>query len=221
MNRIGPRPTGAALFAAVVRDPNGPSGKAFDNFFYDLVLRYVKKRHRLLGQEAGRLTGAGGNLAPALPPDRIDEAAHMTAVIALRRAKKTARSFDPAAGSAEAWILRSAALAYVEVAQDLTDFKRRLTAVPTEEGQLTAAADAAREACDVAELIARRQLISDAFAALPDDERRALILTRTYGYSYSAAADLMFGEPGETKKIDLLLQAAARKLARVRADNPA
>ena len=71
-----------ALLNAVAREPSPTAVRAFDEFFYPLIVAYIRKRHRAIGSER----------APSVERHQLDEAAHMTALIGLRRARASARS---------------------------------------------------------------------------------------------------------------------------------
>jgi DNA-directed RNA polymerase specialized sigma24 family protein len=198
-----------ALLNAVGRDPSPTAVRAFDEFFYPIVLRYVLKRHRFIGLEIARRTGAGGvSAAPMLADHQVEEAAHTTALIALRRARASARRFDPEAGDPVAWVVGAAAFAYVEVAK----------AMRREREDLAPGADVAPERAtpsedQPADILERQDLLDDLFLVLGDEERAVVILVLRYSYSYAEAAEVLLGDPAATKRIDYLLQSARRKLA--------
>lgn len=100
----------------------------FDALLYPVVLGYVKQRNRSLGETIARRTG-GVNPAPIVEAQDLDEVAHETTLLALRRARASAGRFDATLGSAVSWVLRAAAFAYLEVARKYAR-DRRLAPLP-------------------------------------------------------------------------------------------
>lgn len=198
-----------ALINAVGREPTPTAVRAFDEFFYPVVLQHVRKRHHHIGVEMGAKLGVGGSAAPRLTTEQADEAAHITAIVALRRARASARQFDPALGTAVGWVLRAANFAYLEVARQLARDHAELV-----DGQEPPPEPVAPPATtDPAEIFQRQATLDHLFLVLGDDERRVVTLVLRYKYTYAQTAEIMFGDSNATKRIDHLLQAARSKLA--------
>lgn len=196
-----------SLLLAVGRDSTPTAAKAFDEFYYPFIREYVLERHSLIGFDVAKWAGASGSAAPDLAPEQLDEASHRATVTALRRARASAVRFDPALGTAIAWVRRAAAYAYVEVAKELAAERAGLARESEVPDQVPAAGE------DVAETLSRQQLLDDLFLVLSDDERRVVALVLRHGYTYKEAAHTLLGSPDETKKVDRLLQSARQKLA--------
>lgn len=199
-----------ALLNAVANAPTPTAVRAFDAYFYDLVRDYIRRRHRFLGSQVAAATGATNNPAPPLSADRLEEAVHITATIALSRARASAGRFDPAKGRAVMWVYRAAIYAYVEVAQTFAEEQSEL--LTDAEARAVQARPSGRPLDDPAELVASQDLVDDLFLALTDDERAAFILRTEYGFSYAEIAEVMLGTAGQTKRVDYLLQRARAKL---------
>ncbi len=199
---------GLRLMLGVADEPTPQLIRAFDAYFYPLVVHYVRKRRYTLGRMAGRAAVPDG----VLPADRRDEAAHMTAVIALNRARASAKDFDPERGTAEDWVLRAAAWAFQETTRDLTDRRRRLKLVATDDDELQRQVDDRRTAPDTFEIVAARERLASIFELLTAEEQHAVILCRRDGHTYAEAAEILFGDAEATKRIDRLLQSATVKL---------
>lgn len=197
-----------ALLNAVAREPSRTAVLAFDEFFYPLIFAYVAKRHHTIGIEMGAKLSVGGSAAPHVPSTQVDEAAHVTALVALRRARASASQFDATLGSPIGWVLRAAGYAYLEVARQLAQ----------DQGELLEDDEQDRPAptalTDPAEILARQSEIDDLFLPLSDDERRVVNLVLRYKYTYAQAAEIVFGDAKATKRVDHLLQSARTKLAR-------
>lgn len=198
-----------ALLNAVGREPTPTAVHAFDEFYYPLVVSFVRKRHRAIGLEVAAKTGATGSAAPLLSLRHVEEAAHVTALVALRRARASARGFDPALGSPTSWVLRAASFAYVEVAKRLARDDERLGDPDTE----AEAQPAPPDISDPAVLVEQHAQLDDLFLVLGDDERRVVVLVLRYSYSYAEVAAVLFGDATATKRVDRLLQSARKKLA--------
>lgn len=196
-----------ALMNAVARDSTTAAVQAFDEFFYPLVIDYIVERHGSIGFDVAAWMGASGSAAPELDEHQIEEAQQRAALIALRRARASAARFDPAQGSPVGWVLRAAAYAYVEVAKQLARDQDELAASPE------ALETVASPAEDLADTLARQQLVDDLLLVLSDDERRVVALVLKHEYTYKQAAQRLFGSTDEAKRVDHLLQSARKKMA--------
>jgi RNA polymerase sigma factor (sigma-70 family) len=197
---------GKQLLLAMAEQPTPDVAAAFDTFFYPIVKRYVLKRRLTLQRLAPTIT------LPTLTGDKLEESAHRTAIVACARARAAAREFDPAKGSAEAWVLRNAAYAYREVADDLRDSRRQLKAVPTDDEQLHDEIDRRRSAPDPADLVEARERLQSVFELLTEEEQRVIILCRRDGHTYEEAAEILFGDASKTSRIGRVLRSALLKL---------
>jgi DNA-directed RNA polymerase specialized sigma24 family protein len=211
--RPGDSQRALALLNAVAREPSPTAVRVFDEFFYPLVVAYVRKRHRMLGLEVAARSGNGGSAAPLLSRHQIDEAAHVTALTALRRARASARRFDPERGSPVAWVLRAAGFAYVEVAKAMAQDERRLMTQAEADAEADIGQPAPAAMSDPAEAVAGQDLIDQVFLVLADDERAVAILRLRYDSTYAEIAEALFGDASATKRVDHLLYSARRKLA--------
>lgn len=197
---------GEELLLALAEQPTPDLAAAFDTCFYPIVKRYVMKRRLTLQRMAPNIT------LPTLTGDALEESAHRTAIIACARARAAAREFDPAKGSAEAWVLRNAAYAYREVANDLKDSRRQLKAVPTENERLQDEIDQRRSAPDPADVVAARERLQSVFELLTEEEQHVIILCRRDGHTYEEAAEILFGDANKTSRVGRLLRSALLKL---------
>jgi DNA-directed RNA polymerase specialized sigma24 family protein len=202
-----------AVLNAVAREPTPTAVHVFDEFFYPLVVAYVRKRHRKIGLEVAGKSGSGGSAAPLLSRHQLDEAAHVTALTALRRARASAGRFDAERGSPVAWVLRSAAFAYVEVAKQMAQNESRLMTSAEADTDARVGRSASASTSDPAQVVASQDLIDQVFLVLADDERAVAVLRLRYDYTYTEIAEALFGDADATKRVDHLLHSARRKLA--------
>lgn len=199
-----------ALLNAVAKAPTPTAVRAFDAYFYGLVCNYIRRRHRFLGDQVAASRSTMSNPAPPLSPERLDEAVHMTATIALSRARASAGRFDPAQGRALMWVYRAAIYAYVEVAQTFAKEQRELLTEAEVQAAEVRTSESHRD--DPAAIVASQDFVDDLFLVLTDEERRAFVLRTEYGYSYAEIAVVMLGTAAQTKRVDYLLQRACEKL---------
>ncbi len=220
MSPIADEDISLALLNAVAREPTPTAMRAFDEFFYERVKRHIHRYHRSMG---GIFATAQMDLrsAPPLRADQVDEAAHVTALRALRRARASASQFDPEKGSAEGWVLRSASFAFVEVAKEMAGINRVGRMEIMESSELEKHLDESTTGRDPAQQVIDQEEIVLMFAELSDDERRAALLCWRFEFSYAGAAEVMFNDPGRIKRIDKLLQQARVKLRAVRSQEEA
>lgn len=186
----------------------------YDTLLYPLIYAAVKKRGRLLASQAARLTGTDAMPLPTVPVCDLDLIANDVAVQALERARATAQRFDPARGDGLMWAFRAASFSYVDVVRATYGTRRALVMVPTEDEQLTQAADGAGCAPDPAVVIEQRAALDAALATLTDAERFVVLATMHYGLSYAETAQLLFGDAGLARRVDRLRQSARRALAK-------
>lgn len=210
------RDTGTLLLLALAEESTPQLVKEFDNCFYPIVKRYVLKRRLTLNQMARGVSLPNVHLEG----ERLEETAHQTAVIACARARAAAAEFDPARGSAEAWVLRNAAYAYREVAANLADSRRRLRAAPTDDAALQDEIDSRHEAPDTADVVVARERLHSLFELLDETERNVVILCRRDGYTYAQAAEILFGDASKTSRVGRVLRLALFKLNQSPSNNP-
>ncbi len=185
----------------------------YDTLLYPLIYAAVKKRGRLLANQAARLTGTNGMPVPTVPASDLDLIANDVAVHALERARASAQRFDPARGDGLMWALRIANFSYIDVVRATYGTRRTLVIVPTEDEQLTEAADRAGCAPDPAVVIEQRAALDAALGALTREERFVVLATMHYGLSYAETAQLLFGDASQVRRVDRRRQSARRALA--------
>lgn len=207
---LAARATGLLLAVADGRDG---AATAYDTLLYPLVLAAVRKRGRLLAAQAQRLTGTDGFAVPVVPDCDAEWVANDVTVLALERARAAAARFDPARGDGASWALRQAAFAYVDVVRGAYGTRRSMTVTPVEDGDLEAPLAREQAGISTEELVETKAALDHALAALPDLERRAVLFVRYYGLSYAETAELLFGDAGQTRRVDKALQSARRRLA--------
>jgi DNA-directed RNA polymerase specialized sigma24 family protein len=205
---------GRELLAALARDPDSDCWRQFDALFYELVWKYLRTNHAKLAARVARYLKVDGAVAPDVLLEEVDEVAHEATKIALRRVRENAARFDPARGTPTRWVIGSAEYAYTEVAKAVVAARRSdrlgfvspadLVEVPdpnptTEEHVLRHLDDA-----DALEYAARHT---------SELEFAAIRLVVTLNYTYAEAAELMFGDPSMTKRVEGLLTRGKRKLA--------
>lgn len=85
---------GRELLTELAVDPDSESGKLFDALFYPPVSRYLRANHAALAPRVARYLSVDG-VAPDIQRDEIAEVAHEATLIALRRVRQNAATFDP------------------------------------------------------------------------------------------------------------------------------
>lgn len=204
--------TRASLLLRAIAAGVPGAAQDYDALLYPLVYSMVKQRgHRLAARAAG-LTGTDVMAVPVVPACDADLIANDVAVHALERARSTARRFDQARGDGVTWALRAAAFSYVDVVRATYGTRRALTIVPTEDDQLTKAADAAHVTPDPAIIVEQRATLDAALAALTREERFVVLATMHLGLSYAETAQQLFGDPNQVRRVDRLRQSARRAL---------
>lgn len=199
-----------ALLNAVAVDSTPTAVEAFDDFFYEHIIAYIRRRHRSLGAEVARRKGLPANPAPPVDRDRLEEACHIAANITLDRARARAATFDPSRGRVATWIYAAAAFAYVEVAKQF--FKEQSELLTDVEARAAQDRPSTSPLDDPAAFVASQDYIDNLFLALTDDERMAFALHTSDGYTYAEIAEQILGSADQTKRVDYLLQQARIKL---------
>lgn len=200
----------AMLLRAVAADPNGPHARAFDEFFYPAMVWFSLNRARALARTMLRPTGRPETMVyvPSARTEDVDAIAHDTATRALTRARTTAALFDPVRGDAIDWVLRNAAVSYVDTVRAAYG-RRGLVMEPTEEAELERIVNSHMSPPPTPEVVA---MVDSCFQALTPDESRAILLRERFGYTYDEIAVTIFGTATARKRVDHLLQSARAKL---------
>jgi RNA polymerase sigma factor (sigma-70 family) len=205
---------GRQLLAELAADPASDCWRQFDALFYELVWKYLRSCHRVLGARVARYLGVEGDVAPPLQPGEVEEVAHDATKVALRRVRQNAARFDHERGTPTKWVIGAAEYAYVEVAKTIAAARRpdRTRFVPPEELFDIPDSNPTTEE-HVLRHLQDEEALADAAEHLSEKEFAAVRLTITAGYSYAEVAELMFGDAAMTKQVDGLLTRGKRKLA--------
>lgn len=207
---------GRELLAELAADPDSDCWRQFDALFYELVWKYLRASHEKLPARVARYLSVDGVVAPEILPEEVDEVAHEATKIALQRVREKAGRFDPRRGTPTMWVIGAAEYAYVEVAKTIAGARRsaRLAFVPLEDLLDRPDANPTTEE-HVLRHLQDAEALEDAANHVSEKEFAALRLVLTAGYSYSEAAELIFGDATMTKQVDGLLTRGKRKLAEV------
>src|SRR5689334_19674978 len=97
---------GRALLARLAEDPEDlDCARRFDSLFYEVVWRYLRAKHDVLGKRVARYLGRSGSVAPPVLAEEVDEVAHDATATALRRVRNSAARFDPRRGTPVQWVI--------------------------------------------------------------------------------------------------------------------
>jgi RNA polymerase sigma factor (sigma-70 family) len=202
-----------ALLLAVAQDPASQVARAaYDSWLYPLLLSTVKRRGRWLATAGSRAVGAQLSV-PSVPDGDLNDVAHMVTVEALERARASARRFDPRRGDGASWAVGALGVAYVDVVRREYRARRLLQEVPADNDDLADLANrqAASAQSDPAVQYEIVEAIDAALDRLTADERFVLLARLQAGMSYAEIAEYM-RPPGDSKKVDRLLQSARAKV---------
>lgn len=205
---------GTDLLAAITRGDDPDAAQRFDALFYELVWRYLREHHAVLGARVARYLGVDGVVAPAVEAREVEEVAHDATSRALRRVRQNASRFDPTRGEVTHWVIGAAEFAYIEVAKEIAKARRspELAFVdPYDLLDVPSASPTTEE--HVLKHLMDEEALGDAARHLTFREFAALRLCITAGYSYAEAAEKILGDPQLTKQIDGLLTRGKAKLA--------
>lgn len=92
--------------------------------------------------------------------------------------------------------------------------RRTLQQVPTDGEALVAACDTREQDPGPAVRYEQQEALDRALARLEPAERKAVLLSKQYGYSYAEIAALLLGDPHAVREADRLLNGALRKIRR-------
>jgi DNA-directed RNA polymerase specialized sigma24 family protein len=206
---------GRALLARLTFAPDDvDAARRFDTAFYELVWRYLRARHDVLGARVGRYLGRPGAIAPRLLESEVDEVAHDATATALRRVRQNAAKFDTTKGSCTGWVIGSAEFAYVEVAKAIVTARRSEALKFVDPNDLVNVEDPGQSTEEhVMRHIGDAEALADAAEHVSQLEFAALRLRYTAGYSRAEAAEVIFGDQSMAKAVDRLVERGARKLA--------
>lgn len=189
------------------------AAREYDTLLYPLIFAWVKRRNRSLASQAARLTGATGQYVPGVPESDLEWIANDVAVHALDRVRANATKFDPARGDGASWALRQAAISYVDVVRNAYGVRRTMSVVPVEDQDLDDLLHRGGGGMDPATVVEQRAALDAVLSALPDQERRVVLLVLHYGFTYAETAEIVFGDASRTKRVDRLLQSGRRRIA--------
>lgn len=205
---------GARLLAALAADPEDEAcAREFDSLLYPLIWGYLRANHVVLGGRVARYIGVEGAVAPQILPEEVDEVAHAATVVALRRVRNHPGRFDPDRGTASGWAINAAEFAYVEVAKDIVRARRSVELQYKDPVDIAELADAPSHESAVERRIVDAEDLADAASHVSELEWTALRLVITLGYSYTDAAEKIYGDSSMSNHVDNLLQRGKRKLA--------
>ena len=170
------------------------AARQFDSLYYEIVWRYLRTNHSVLGRRVARYLGQEGTLAPALLAEEVDEVAHDATATALRRVRSNATRFDPARGTPTHWVLGNAEYAYVDVAKEVVRARRSELLKFVDPGDLLEAKDPSPSTEEhILGHIADAEALAEVAKHVSEREWIAIRLRITVGYSRGETALLMFG----------------------------
>jgi len=206
---------GRALLARLVDEPdNEKCATQFNELYYEIVWRYLRAKHGVLGTRVARYLGLPGAVAPQILAQEVDDVAHDTTAKALTRVRENATKFDAAKGTPTQWVLGAAEFAYIEVAKAVVKRRRSerlefvdpLDLLDEPDSNSTTEEHVLRQLEDA-------EALADAARHVSEKEFLALRLRATAGYSRGEAAEAIFGDAEMKKQVDGLVERGARKLA--------
>jgi DNA-directed RNA polymerase specialized sigma24 family protein len=206
---------GRELLAELASDPDSDCWRQFDALYYELVWKYLRANHQMLGTRVARYLGVDGVASSQVLAEEVDEVAHEATTIALRRVRQQAARFDPDRGASTMWVIGAAEFAWVDVAKTIVSGRRSEDLIFTAPGDLLDFADPRPTTEEhVLRHLHDADALADAASCLTDKEFAAVRLVITAGYSYAEAAQLIFGDATKTRPVDGLLTRAKAKLAK-------
>jgi len=207
--------TGRALLVRLAEDPEDVDcARRFDSLFYEIVWRYLRAKHDVLGERVARYLGRPGSVAPAVLAEEVDEVAHDATATALRRVRQTAARFDPRRGTPTQWVIGAAEYAYVEVAKEIVRARRSDMLRFVDPSELLEAEDPNQTTEEhVLRQLDDADTLAGAAEHLSEQEFAALRLRLTLGYSRAEAAKAIFGDADMKKQVDGLIERGLRRLA--------
>jgi DNA-directed RNA polymerase specialized sigma24 family protein len=206
---------GRALLARLAVDPDDETAaREFDALYYEVVWRYLRSKHRVLGQRVARYVGAAGQIAPVVLENEVDEVAHDATATALRRVRSNVEKFDPAKGSPTMWVIGNAEFAYIDVAKAIATARRSERLRFVDPSDLTEERDPSPSTEEhVIRHLSDADALADAANHVSEREWIAVRLRVTAGYSREETALAIFGDKTMKKQVDGLLERGLKKLA--------
>lgn len=206
---------GRVLLARLAAAPEDlDCARRFDSLYYEIVWKYLRTRHEVLGARVARYLGVAGTVAPQVLAEEVDEVAHDATATALRRVRQNAAKFDPSKGSPTRWVIGSAEYAYIEVAKGIVNARRSARLSFVDPDDLLEIEDPGQSTEEhVLRQLGDADALADAASCLSEMEFAALRVRHTLGYSRSEAATVLFGDETMKKQVDGLVERGARKLA--------
>lgn len=181
----------------------------YDALLFAFLKDTALRRGRFMSADAAERAGVQAARAGGVRSADLEEVAVVAAQLALRRARGSALRFDPGRGDGASWALGALAHAYGDARRLVTGTRRVASEVPT------AAEAFDRESLSAVDPAVRAEVmdaLDRALRLLSEHERFAILAVAHYGMSYREIAAHLFGNEGETKAVDQILQSARRKL---------
>lgn len=204
----------ATRLLLLVRAGDEQAVEAYDRLLYEPLLEHVARRGHLLVSDASRLTGTDQIGVPFVGLADLEEVAHDVAVEALRAARQSVHQFQPGRGDGAAWAFRAASFAYVDVVRTRSGSRRKLQQVPTDQDELVAACDASAQDAGPDVRYEMQEALDRALSALEQDERKALLLKKQFGFGYAEIAQMLYDDRHAARRVDQLVNGALRKIRR-------
>lgn len=196
------------LLVGIARENDLGLARAYDTLLFDVLRDVVRRR----GASLAVGVSAEPIWLPKVRPADLDPIANDVTVAALERARRTADRFDPTRGDGASWALGAARFAYIDVVRDFYQVRRIGSTESVDPADLDEFASARQAESSAEEIAMTRAALEAALAALSAEERFVVLARAQYGMSYREIATYLYSNPNDTKKIDLILQRARRKL---------
>jgi DNA-directed RNA polymerase specialized sigma24 family protein len=202
------------LLQRLADEPEVEYAREFDRLLYEFVWRYLRGNAERIAVRVASYAGADRLAAPELLPAELAEVAHDATTIALRRVREKAARFDCTRGTPTGWVIGAAEYAYVEVAKKIVEARRSPYLAFHDPQDLIEISDFAPSTEEhIVAQISSEQALEEAAAALSEHEFAALRLVVTLKFSYSEAAEVIFGDAHMARAVDGLLTRGRKKLA--------
>jgi DNA-directed RNA polymerase specialized sigma24 family protein len=213
MNREELDEYGARLLAQIALDPEGPASQQFAGLFYPVIWGFLRANHSRLGAVVGGYAGTSKSAAPQLLDEEVDDVAHDATERAIRRLRRNAAKFDPAAGPATKWALGAAGFAFVEEAKKaVTKRTNQPHPVPADPHELEEYGDQGGLEEDMLRRVINEQTYAEVADVLTEREWTALRLQVELEMSCADIARALFNDDTKTRKVEGLLERGKKKL---------
>lgn len=202
------------LLRRLADEPDAESAREFDALLYEFLWLYLRGAATRIAARVAGYAGVDGVAAPELLPAELAEVAHDATTIALRRVREKAARFDSTRGTPTGWVIGAAEYAYVEVAKSLVEARRSPHLAFHDPQDFVDISDPAPSTEEhIVARVSSEQALEEAAETLSEHEFAALRLVVTLKFSYSEAAEMIFGDANMARAVDGLLTRGRKKLA--------